>query len=493
MKYDVVIIGSGFGGLTCARLLSKAGMSVIVLERQVQPGGCIQSYRRGKYSMDTGLHYVGGLGEGQRLNQLFSHMGLMDLPWHRLDADGFDRITIGERNFAFAEGYERFVDTLATDFPQEKESLKQYVELLSHMDDYPVDTNRELSLLSTSAYDYLTRLFHDPLLVDVLAGACLKLELRRESLPLFTFAHCNYSFIQSSWRLQGDGNMLVRKLTDDISSDGGVVTCSAEVCELVEDGGQIVAAKCSNGEVYEGKTFISDIHPLNTFELVKKSSMLKRLFRMRMSMMENTFGMFTVSLVLKPHSLSYFNHNKFVYRDSTVWEKPSLFVQDGDTQKGVDRVMISCRVPEMSATSDDGLLIDLLTPVPWKMCERWEATRVGHRGEDYRAMKKQLADECVALAETVIPGLSSMVSEMHTSTPLTYRDYSLIPEGSAYGVRKDYRNVALTVITHRTPISNLLLTGQNLMLHGLEGVCMTTLLTCSDLLGKDYMRQIIKK
>ena len=35
MKYDVVIIGSGFGGLVCAHLLSQTGRSVLVLERQV--------------------------------------------------------------------------------------------------------------------------------------------------------------------------------------------------------------------------------------------------------------------------------------------------------------------------------------------------------------------------------------------------------------------------------------------------------------------------
>lgn len=43
MKYDVVVIGSGFGGLACAQLLSKAGRSVLVLEAHWQPGGCMQS------------------------------------------------------------------------------------------------------------------------------------------------------------------------------------------------------------------------------------------------------------------------------------------------------------------------------------------------------------------------------------------------------------------------------------------------------------------
>ena len=49
----------------------------------------------------------------------------------------------------------------------------------------------------------------------------------------------------------------------------------------------------------------------------------------------------------------------------------------------------------------------------------------------------------------------------------------------------------MTTLSPRTPIPNLLLTGQNLMLHGVEGVTMTALQTCGDLLGKDYVRTII--
>ena len=38
MKYDVVIIGSGLGGLVCGSLLAREGKKVLVLERQAQPG-----------------------------------------------------------------------------------------------------------------------------------------------------------------------------------------------------------------------------------------------------------------------------------------------------------------------------------------------------------------------------------------------------------------------------------------------------------------------
>ena len=93
----------------------------------------------------------------------------------------------------------------------------------------------------------------------------------------------------------------------------------------------------------------------------------------------------------------------------------------------------------------------------------------------------QTAEACIALAERVIPGLSQMVSQCYTSRPLTWHDYNLTPEGSAYGIRKDCRMPLLTILSTRTPIPNLLLTGQSLMLHGLEGVAMTALQTINNI------------
>jgi len=471
MKYDVIVIGSGFGGLICARQLAQAGRSVLLLERQHHAGGCLQSFQRDGFSFDTGFHYVGGLAEGQPMHDVFQQFGLMRLPWHRLDADGFDLVTIGRQTFAFAEGYDRFAQTLGEAFPSQREALNQYVQLLHDMPSAE-------QLGEVNAYDYLSHHFSDPLLVQLLAGTSLKMELRRESLPLFTFAHGNSSYIQSSWRLRGDGSLIADALVDDLRHFGGQLVTNAEVVELQEHDGHIVAARCSNGETYEGDVFISDVHPALTLNWVKESRLLKPLYRRRIQSLQNTYGMFITSLVLKPQQLPYFNHNKYVYREANVWEQPSLFTQDANT---IDRLMVSCRVPE---TGTDARQIDLMTPMPWTRCQAWEKSSVGHRGDDYLRFKEQMADACIALAEEVIPGLRQMVSQRYTSTPLTWRDYNLTPQGSAYGIRKDCRSIMLTMLSVKTPVPNLLLTGQNLMLHGLEGVAMTALQTVDAVLKK---------
>ena len=181
MKYDVAVIGAGLGGLKCALLLAKAGRSVLVLEKECHVGGCLQSYRRRGLDYDTGFHYVGGLGEGQSLHDAFARLGLLDLPWHRLD-EAYDHITIGDRTFSLVQGFEAFAGTLATEFPAEREALRRYAGLLTRVsrsggeDVHPADGN---SLLETGAWDYLEANFRDPLLRDVLSGNALRMELRR--------------------------------------------------------------------------------------------------------------------------------------------------------------------------------------------------------------------------------------------------------------------------------------------------------------------------
>ena len=464
MNYDVLIIGSGLGGLECGALLAQKGLRTLVLEGSHQPGGCMQSFRRGGLHYDTGLHYLGGLAPGQTMHKAFGQLGLLDLPWERMD-EAFDRVIIAGRRFAFHQGYQAFVDGLAKDFPHQREALQSYVWRLQHVTEEDMEVN---------AYDYLSKTFSDEMLLNVVSAAAMKTELKRESLPLFNFAHTCSSYIESSWRLRGDGNLLVNKLIDTICKAGGEVRTDSRVVRLTETDGHISKAVCADGSTYEAGYFISDIHPAVLCQMLEDCPSVRKAFRRRMASAENTTGMFTAQLSIKPGALRYFAHNVFVYDKPNVW----TMTEENDPVKGV---MVSARVPEDG--SDMLRQIDLLTPMPWQECKEWEDTKVGHRGEDYKAYCKQKTEQCLTLAEQYIPGLRDMVEHCYTSTPLTYRDYLGSPEGGAFGMRKDCRAPMLSFHSVSTPLPNLLLTGQSIILPGIEGVTMTAFETCSRIIN----------
>jgi len=490
MTYDVVVIGCGLGGLECAAILARAGKSVLVLEQGAQIGGCLQCYRRGKETFDTGFHYVGGLGEGQSLHSAFRYLGLTELPWRQMDADGFDRVSLDGTTYKYAQGYDKFAERMADYFPKERKAIRVYVDMmrlaaqeqLAALSPKPSD-NQEATdmMLETSAWRYMTETFRDPNLIAALCGTSLKMELRRASLPLFTFLHGNSSYVESSWRLLGGGAAMAEALAANVKRQGGTIVCGARVEQLVEVEGQISRAVCANGESYEGRLFVSDIHPSLTCALVKTGEKMKPSFRNRMSQCANTAGMFTVSLRVKPQTLPYFNYNQYIYRDNNVWDM-------GEDNLPVRGILVSCRPPEDGSAYTRQ--VDLLTPMAWSVCQKWEDTTVGRRGSDYEAMKERVANECIAIAESSFPGIRE-TSAASTSTPLTWRDYTLTPYGSAYGMRKDFRSPLATVLSPRTPIPDLLLTGQSLMLHGVHGVTMAAYHTCACVLGKDKVWSIL--
>lgn len=482
MTYDAVIIGAGLGGLECGYILARHGWSVCVLEQDAQIGGCLQTFHRGGMTLDTGFHFVGGLDEGQPLHDLFRYFGLLDLPWRRLDDEAFAEVAIEGRTYRLATGYERFVDTLAADFPQCREELKQYVGLLQQVGGNIRDTLRpdaqggsgSNTWFGQSAYDYLRSTISHPTLRRVLSGASLTMELAADTLPLYTFAQINHSFIQSTWRLQGGGQQIADRLAAGITARGGTVRTRARVVRLVEADGRITAVECEGGERVQARYVISDAHPALTLSLLTDSRAVRPIYRRRVTDLPNTCGMFTTHLLLRPGCAPYRNRNLFIYEGSDPWQPCPA------PGAPVDKLLVSFQVPPEGRYTRN---IDLLTPMSWDEVAAWSDTRVGHRGDAYRELKARKAAESANLAARYLPGLLDGIERIVTSTPLTYRDYTGTWQGSAYGICKDCRDPMRTLLTPATQLPNLLLTGQNLALHGVLGVTMTAFATCAALLG----------
>ena len=513
MIYDVVIIGGGLGGLQCGHILAKNGLNVCIVEKNPVLGGCLQSYRRrgaeGVLEFDSGMHYVGGLDQGQPLHSLFQYFGLLQLPWAKMDPEAFDEVNINGRSYMFANGHSRFVERMCEYFPAQRENLKKYVAFLKEVgDSLPKSLSPKAaedvftgSLFARSAQEFLCQTISDPLLREVLSGTSLKMELG-SNLPLYTFAQINNSFIESAYRLQGGGNLISRTLAQGIGKMGGTLLTSSEVVEINPNG-----VTLAGGEVIEATHIISSMHPATTINLVGEAAGLRKVYRNRINRLENTYGMFTANIALKPGMVPHLNRNQYIYSlapDRSLWESHSS--KGGD----VSRVLASyynpagsegnlpgkgiagCGIGNPLAGNGHSLALDLLTPMNWEEVEAFQNSKVGNRPEEYNALKEEKLRGCIKLASTVIPGLEDAIEMVYTSTPLTYSNYTATACGSAYGIRKDCSNLMLTLLTPKTPMENLFLTGQSLNLHGVLGVSMTSFFTCAQIIGMEAATRDLK-
>ncbi len=492
--YDVVIIGSGLGGLQCGFILSKLGMKVCIVEKNSALGGCLQSFKRGANEFDTGFHYIGSLDKGQILYKIFDYMGLMNLQWQKLDSSGFDEIFYNGKSYLFENGYENFANRIISYFPLQKEGIERYVSLLKSVGDNiiaPLFSHNENPLFDINAFSQISSILKDTDLVNVVSGNSLKLELNKATLPIYTFSQINSSFIQSAYRLVGGGSQIADLLASKIMNMGGNVITNCKGINLVEESGVAKYLEVDNADIERiySKSFISNLSPELTLDLLSESKSIRPIFRKRISALEQTFGMFTVNIALKPNKITYLNRNIYYYENGvSPWDVVNL----DQTPKGV---LISYQVPK---TEGGNIIpkytnvIDILTPMSFSQVSKWSNTQVGRRGEDYKEFKAKKAEECINLAQRVIPNLKESIDSISCSTPLTYRNYTGAIRGTAYGIRKDCNNSLQTLIAPKSPISNLYFTGQNLNLHGVLGVSMTSLLTCSAIVGREKVVSFLK-
>jgi len=122
----------------------------------------------------------------------------------------------------------------------------------------------------------------------------------------------------------------------------------------------------------------------------------------------------------------------------------------------------------------------------------WKDTLQGHRGSAYLDFKNEKAEKLLQLVSMRFPALTGAISHTEISTPLTYRDYTGIPEGSLYGIQKNYNEPLLTTVMPKTKIPNFFFTGQNINLHGVLGVTIGAVVTCGEILGLEYLLKKIQ-
>lgn len=496
--YDVVIIGSGLGGLVSAIILAKEGYSVCVLEKNQQFGGNLQTFVRNKTIFDTGVHYIGGLSEGQNLYQYFKYLGILDgLKLKKLDKNGFDIITFegDDKEYKHAQGYENFERVLIKDFPEEAEAIKTYCSKLRETcNKFPLYSLKkgkpyydDTEIFQLQAKSYIDSLTNNEKLRSVLAGSNYLYAGDRERTPFYVHALSVNSYIESAYRCVNGGSQITKQLIKKLKEFGGETYKRHEVISFGfdDDSRKLTSAICANGKEVFANLFISNIEPKLTLKFVGEDK-FKKSYVNRVKGIESTIAAFSLYIVLKPGTFKYQNKNfyHFKYPDR-IWD-----AQDYTQESWPEGYMMSMGIKkDMDEYGDN---ITVMTYMRYEEMAPWmdtfnTAANKNDRGQTYEQFKTEKAEKLISELEKKFPNIRACIQEIYTSTPLSYRDYIASNHGSMYGYVKDVSRPMQSFISPKTKIPNLMFTGQSINMHGILGVTISAIITCSEILGRDYL------
>jgi all-trans-retinol 13,14-reductase len=495
-----VIIGSGMGGLVCADILGREGYKVCVLEKNKQIGGCLQTYVRDRVIFDSGVHYLGGLSEGQNLYQVFKYLGIIDkLKLQKMDEDVFDKILIENdpQEYVYAQGYENFIQHLLKDFPAEEKALRLYCDKIKEVcSKFPLynlrtggDMDEKNVVLGIDTKAFIESITTDKKLQAVLLGNNMLYVLQAGKTPFYVHAMILNSYIESSWKCIDGGSAIGKFIAKNIRDHGGDIRRNAEVKKIITENGKVTSVLLADGSAVYGKTFISNMHPVRTLDMTD-SSLIKHAYKTRVKNLENTIGGFVVNIVFKKDSYPYIKNNFYYHKEGRIWDMPYHTEENWPLCYCVFFSAAS-KSPEFAES------MTLLAYMRYDEVKQWEKTfntvsAEEDRGADYEAFKKRKAEILLDCVEEKFPNLREHIKTYYTATPLSYRDYVGNDDGSMYGIAKDYSNPLKTFISPRTKIPNLYLTGQNLNLHGILGATMSGLVTCIAFLGNENIIEKIR-
>ncbi len=491
MEKSAIIIGGGIGGLNTACLLCKEGYRVTVLEKHYTAGGGLHTFKRQGTVYETGIHYIGDFRPGGVLCKLYTYLGIYDrLKIKPLDKDAFDIVSVGEdgKKYPVSIGKKGFIAHWGEFFPEEKENIRRYTEALYAIADrfylcnmrLP-DTNIQDLLqneeVSMPTGKFIARYIRNPKLQHLLAWNNALYGGDFDTTPVYIHAIINRLFIEDASRFVGGSQQLADAMCDMIREHGGEVICGDGVKEIVVTDRKVQYVVTEKGRRYEANQYVSALHPATTIDLLDQSQLTKA-YCNRIHTMSNTYSTFTLFVKMKKNSFPYLNSNVYcVDKYEQIWNVGSY--QPEEWPVG----MMVMTPPESEEEEKYAAKVIINCIMNFEDVRRWEDSTVMQRGEEYKAFKKECQERILRKFERYFPGVREKIEYCFGASPLTIRDYTGSKEGSLYGYMKNCNNLAQSHISPRTKVQNLLLTGQNINLHGILGVPLNAVITVAEMTG----------
>ena len=510
-QYDAIVIGSGIGGLTTASLLTRlAGKRVLVLERHFKLGGFTHSFQRKQFSWDPGLHYIGQMGAGSQLRDLFDLVTDGGVEWSPMP-ERFERFVYPDFEFTVSSDRHQYLSDLQAMFPAEADAIARYFVDVKRATGWyqrfmatkvmPAPVGRLLELRGrklalTTTGEYLTSHFTDPRLRALLASQWGDYGLPPSRSPFAVHALIVDHYLRGAWYPVGGGGAIAQAIVPVIERGGGACVVNAEVEEILVSRGKVTGVRVRRGQ--GTRHTVHTVHAPLVVSNAGADVTYTRLLPGSLGLPEQRLvrelpqSISAVQLFLgldrSPRELGVRGENTWVF---SSLDHDAAFDRQGETADGQPAgcFIVFPSVKDPTARAHTAEIIALVDDTQFAA---WAGEGWLHRGDDYTALKQRIAESLLDLADRHVPGLRDSVVFSELASPLSLAHFTGTRSGACYGLAVTTERLKAHWLGVRTPVRGLLLTGSDVASPGVAGAMMGGVLSAASVLGPTGMMRVMR-
>ncbi|KAL3135547.1 hypothetical protein ABBQ38_006025 [Trebouxia sp. C0009 RCD-2024] len=439
---DVVVIGSGIGGLCCAALLAKYGLKVTVCESHNIPGGAAHAWVQKGYHFESGPSlYSGMAGTGAAANPLALVLKAIDEPLDLIEYNQWN-VLLPEGEFLTQVGNDQFYEVLdkvsgqkgKDDWAKLQELMRPLAKAATAVP--PIAIRADPGVALTAVARYLPKLLSggtnalkligpfskvtegkisDPFVLRWLDLLCFLLS----GLPASGTIAAEVAFMFNEWYRpgsalefpRGGSQAMVNALVRGVKKHGGEVKLNAHVDQVLIEKGRATGVRLKSGQVIKTrKAVVSNASLWDTLHLLPADARPKPKMQQQAADTPMNRSFMHLHLGFDATGLEDLELHHIVVNS---WE------HGVDSEQNVVLISIaSVMDPSLAPKGKHTLHAYLPATEPFEI---WQDMKQGT--PEYEQLKKQRSQVLWDAVERVIPDIRKRTEIEMVGTPLTHRQY----------------------------------------------------------------------